>query len=151
MRIRDWSSDVCASDLAAPCWACAWARASTGRCPATATSTCACCRSSTSRRPPANCISEAAQPVVTKSPPCGGFFVPGPRRPGKRSAPGTCGPREKRCVCKLVRSEEHTSELQSLMRISYAVFCLKKKKSQCKTKVDRQPLHNITHDEAAAL
>src|SRR3546814_6068251 len=28
------------------------------------------------------------------------------------------------------RSEEHTSELQSLMRISYAVFCLKKKKSQ---------------------
>src|SRR3546814_8544640 len=29
-----------------------------------------------------------------------------------------------------VRSEEHTSELQSLMRISYAVFCLKKKKTQ---------------------
>src|SRR3546814_9110168 len=29
------------------------------------------------------------------------------------------------------RSEEHTSELQSLMRISYAVFCLKKKKSKC--------------------
>src|SRR3546814_582999 len=31
------------------------------------------------------------------------------------------------------RSEEHTSELQSLMRISYAVFCLKKKKPQTKT------------------
>src|SRR3546814_6602866 len=29
-----------------------------------------------------------------------------------------------------VRSEEHTSELQSLMRISYAVFCLKKKNNQ---------------------
>src|SRR3546814_8788867 len=29
-----------------------------------------------------------------------------------------------------VRSEEHTSELQSLMRISYAVFCLKKKKQE---------------------
>src|SRR3546814_4664004 len=29
-----------------------------------------------------------------------------------------------------VRSEEHTSELQSLMRISYAVFCLKEKKTQ---------------------
>src|SRR3546814_9823917 len=29
-----------------------------------------------------------------------------------------------------VRSEEHTSELQSLMRISYAVFCLKKKKTK---------------------
>src|SRR3546814_2690307 len=33
------------------------------------------------------------------------------------------------------RSEEHTSELQSLMRISYAVFCLKKKKEiRCKTR-----------------
>src|SRR3546814_2120869 len=31
------------------------------------------------------------------------------------------------------RSEEHTSELQSLMRISYAVFCLKKKKNQPQT------------------
>src|SRR3546814_10764949 len=31
---------------------------------------------------------------------------------------------------KQVRSEEHTSELQSLLRISYAVFCLKKKRSQ---------------------
>src|SRR3546814_7636513 len=32
------------------------------------------------------------------------------------------------------RSEEHTSELQSLMRISYAVFCLKKKKTQNRSK-----------------
>src|SRR3546814_7112638 len=32
----------------------------------------------------------------------------------------------------LARSEEHTSELQSLMRISYAVFCLKKKKTKTK-------------------
>src|SRR3546814_1336364 len=32
-----------------------------------------------------------------------------------------------------LRSEEHTSELQSLMRISYAVFCLKKKKNTNKT------------------
>src|SRR3546814_4494194 len=31
-----------------------------------------------------------------------------------------------------IRSEEHTSELQSLMRISYAVFCLKKKKKKTK-------------------
>src|SRR3546814_10266886 len=31
---------------------------------------------------------------------------------------------------KLIRSEEHTSELQSLMRISYAVFCLKKKNKE---------------------
>src|SRR3546814_1361374 len=34
-----------------------------------------------------------------------------------------------RLVAKLYRSEEHTSELQSLMRTSYAVFCLKKKKT----------------------
>src|SRR3546814_2207943 len=33
-------------------------------------------------------------------------------------------------ICGVERSEEHTSELQSLMRISYAVFCLKKKKVQ---------------------
>src|SRR3546814_6107545 len=34
-----------------------------------------------------------------------------------------------------VRSEEHTSELQSLMRISYAVFCLKKKKTTYHIKI----------------
>src|SRR3546814_1515466 len=39
------------------------------------------------------------------------------------------------------RSEEHTSELQSLMRISYAVFCLKKKKT---TRVTQPPLINQT-------
>src|SRR3546814_7397436 len=33
------------------------------------------------------------------------------------------------------RSEEHTSELQSLMRISYAVFCLKKKKNKKRTNI----------------
>src|SRR3546814_1633239 len=35
-----------------------------------------------------------------------------------------------RSLAALARSEEHTSELQSLMRISYAVFCLKKKNKQ---------------------
>src|SRR3546814_7429753 len=35
------------------------------------------------------------------------------------------------------RSEEHTSELQSLMRISYAVFCLKKKKEQKTTEIKK--------------
>src|SRR3546814_4663595 len=36
-----------------------------------------------------------------------------------------------RCACSpTTRSEEHTSELQSLMRISYAVFCLKKKRKK---------------------
>src|SRR3546814_2363785 len=41
------------------------------------------------------------------------------------------------------RSEEHTSELQSLMRISYAVFCLKKKK---KTNINKHTTTNLhTH------
>src|SRR3546814_7464771 len=38
------------------------------------------------------------------------------------------------------RSEEHTSELQSLMRISYAVFCLKKKKETKKTQTTSKAL-----------
>src|SRR3546814_8759057 len=42
------------------------------------------------------------------------------------------------------RSEEHTSELQSLMRISYAVFCLKKKKEQDNTKTIQSRRHQIT-------
>src|SRR3546814_9500025 len=37
-----------------------------------------------------------------------------------------------------MRSEEHTSELQSLMRISYAVFCLKKKMNKRPTRNNRQ-------------
>src|SRR3546814_6985516 len=41
------------------------------------------------------------------------------------------------------RSEEHTSELQSLMRISYAVFCLKKKKSR---KHQRTQTQKYTHN-----
>src|SRR3546814_8888178 len=43
---------------------------------------------------------------------------------------------------KAPRSEEHTSELQSLMRISYAVFCLKKKNKQTKKKQSKQRQHN---------
>src|SRR3546814_7470973 len=42
----------------------------------------------------------------------------------------------------LARSEEHTSELQSLMRISYAVFCLKKKK---KTQLDYSTTKYFSH------
>src|SRR3546814_2638044 len=47
-----------------------------------------------------------------------------------------------------VRSEEHTSELQSLMRISYAVFCLKKKKTIPDCAVDsnsRSHEEEVTH------
>src|SRR3546814_10840229 len=57
------------------------------------------------------------------------------RRKGRAAgdAKPDSGPRE--------RSEEHTSELQSLMRISYAVFCLKKKKRDI-TLTHRKTRHN---------
>src|SRR3546814_9360754 len=59
---------------------------------------------------------------------------PAPRpcaRPGHQDASFPSSARAR------ARSEEHTSELQSLMRISYAVFCLKKKK--------KQPHRHISH------
>src|SRR3546814_8359676 len=46
-----------------------------------------------------------------------------------------------------VRSEEHTSELQSLMRISYAVFCLKKKNNQRKNPPNNNLLHKTSQTE----
>src|SRR3546814_6364968 len=46
------------------------------------------------------------------------------------------------------RSEEHTSELQSLMRISYAVFCLKKKKHSVKSFIYRPP---SSHEQETTL
>src|SRR3546814_9082248 len=55
-------------------------------------------------------------------------------------------PRQRPAIARLAdfatwgRSEEHTSELQPLMRISYAVFCLKKKK-------DKQTIHNNSKNE----
>src|SRR3546814_4117200 len=56
---------------------------------------------------------------------------PASRSSTARPAPSTAG-----------RSEEHTSELQSLMRISYAVFCLKKKKNKKHTNKVSQYQHN---------
>src|SRR3546814_1815771 len=45
----------------------------------------------------------------------------------------------------LPRSEEHTSELQSLMRISYAVFCLKKKTNNITIYISQLIIYNATH------
>src|SRR3546814_3880097 len=56
-------------------------------------------------------------------------------RPGRDLASAV-----RRCLL-ACRSEEHTSELQSLMRISYAVFCLKKKKKKKKKKKRHQNLY----------
>src|SRR3546814_9508428 len=62
----------------------------------------------------------------------GGRCVPGPSptRGVMRSCSISSMPGFSACR----RSEEHTSELQSLMRISYAVFCLKKKKQHTQSK-----------------
>src|SRR3546814_3536909 len=51
-------------------------------------------------------------------------------------------------VAEVLRSEEHTSELQSLMRISYAVFCLKKKNKKQHTK---ERLIHITQQLSHAI
>src|SRR3546814_8745925 len=111
MRISDWSSDVCSSDLPAGVVVAGWGvvtgsgggGGTTG--PISLTRSC------------------PAPGQVRNAPagPCVPGRQPAPRHlrrlrtsdAGSAAAPG--------------RSEEHTSELQSLMRISYAVFCLQKK------------------------
>src|SRR3546814_3616865 len=96
MRISDWSSDVCSSDL----------RGVGGR--------------PLQYRAGRNRPFSGAAGV-------GGNHSISPDRGGDRiAAAGWRRPRQHRKG----RSEEHTSELQSLMRISYAVFCLKKKKKK---------------------
>src|SRR3546814_5908254 len=54
-------------------------------------------------------------------------------------ASGAVGRDEQETRSATWRSEEHTSELQSLMRISYAVFCLKKKKQKLNISKHRRP------------
>src|SRR3546814_5220940 len=83
LRIRDWSSDVCSSDLV--------------------------CLMGT-RSETSACESSRMD------------AIPNPARRWRST-----GATRAQCAGVGTRSEEHTSELQSLMRISYAVFCLKKK------------------------
>src|SRR3546814_2189520 len=62
------------------------------------------------------------------------------RRSVRVSVGDSCADSGNRADDSTDRSEEHTSELQSLMRISYAVFCLKKN-----TKLDRSPKYATTN------
>src|SRR3546814_3366669 len=62
-----------------------------------------------------------------------------PNEPAQPKGKGKAPPAAAAAAEVAPRSEEHTSELQSLMRISYAVFCLKKKKKQIKY----NNIHNI--------
>src|SRR3546814_4062489 len=86
------------------------------------------------RRPPRSTRTDTLFPYTTlfrssarRSPPWRRPPTTAPHpRSGTQAHPGSSR-------APLRRSEEHTSELQSLMRISYAVFCLKKKKASINT------------------
>src|SRR3546814_2781179 len=119
MRISDWSSDVCSSDLARTHQLDRWRRC------AVFLPGAMFCRI----RWQANdygtirwqlMVMQACTPLDAAQ------RIPGVQ-PGARLLLHAEGENQVRAV--LERSEEHTSELQSLMRISYAVFCLKKKNS----------------------
>src|SRR3546814_7412414 len=96
------------------------------------------------RRPPRSTRTDTLFPYTTlfRSPAISCTAAPAPPQRG-RGGHGEAPPAVRRpCVPPidyqaLERSEEHTSELQSLMRISYAVFCLKKK--------NNQKIHNLTN------
>src|SRR3546814_5309463 len=119
LRISDLSSDVCSSDLQQSDDAaedpeefllCIHASATTA--------SRARSRKSSRASPSTRCIAS-------------------PKRTVQYSGSGMCAPLGMlRCR---VRSEEHTSELQSLMRISYAVFCLKKTKHRLRKVVEQCP------------
>src|SRR3546814_7166755 len=80
------------------------------------------------RRPPRSTRTDTLFPYTTLFRSCStaprGPAISMVSRPSSPNCSTRCA-RTSRCSAK--RSEEHTSELQSLMRISYAVFCLKKK------------------------
>src|SRR3546814_4932562 len=64
-------------------------------------------------------------------------------RPHDRALGATAEGEEQCLLAAAARSEEHTSELQSLMRISYAVFCLKKKKHHYNMTDDMKRLYTL--------
>src|SRR3546814_4859505 len=126
LLISDWSSDVCSSDL-------------DHRRPALFARRCGkgACRSRSRAHDgvePADSRASIDSSRLLE----GSMFLPEPRRSGEsaigpnarssmsRGPPRSSGFPALRCRYAHRRSEEHTSELQSLMRISYAVFCLKK-------------------------
>src|SRR3546814_7343135 len=121
MRISDWSSDVCSSDLSRPGGTApvvdghragaARVEGALARSPITARR---------ERRRSAGRPRRCADAGLVRA--------------AVRQARARCAARSDRLAARAdraqsyCRSEEHTSELQSLMRISYAVFCLKQKK-----------------------
>src|SRR3546814_6657535 len=118
MRISDWSSDVCSSDLRRPA------------------------ASVTATDPVGNPLPNAQTGSPDGSRHCNGLLCRGRRpAPAHRVDEHVRGSTADR-ACRS-RSEEHTSELQSLMRISYAVFCLKKKK-KTQQYYNKETNHTVT-------
>src|SRR3546814_9679404 len=109
MRISDWSSDVCSSDLGPGCDSVPWLWVS----------------SSTPR-----------------------WRASHWRRSSSPSGMSSSSASTRKYSENFARSEEHTSELQSLMRISYAVFCLKKKKDTTIDYITNQTKSTQTHTSA---
>src|SRR3546814_2267246 len=101
MRISDWSSDVCSSDL------------------------------SRARRRSAQAVNAGRSGIEPKARPKS-TWLPTYTSAALKRSPSSHGEADFAAISS-VRSEEHTSELQSLMRISYAVFCLKKKNRKTQT------------------
>src|SRR3546814_5823952 len=95
------------------------------------------------RRPPRSTRTDTLFPYTTLFRSDAGHVDSGGRRRWRHS--GSCAACPGGANCRPhpsgagPRSEEHTSELQSLMRISYAVFCLKKKKKI--TENNHEPIH----------
>src|SRR3546814_1123208 len=112
MRISDWSSDVCSSDLCGT-----WPPSKVTVCPAIECSV-SC---GTSHAAGAIAVIDGALFASPCSPSAASMKSPVSTFIAPRIGASGRG--------KALRSEEHTSELQSLMRISYAVFCLQKTKS----------------------
>src|SRR3546814_3228300 len=124
MRISDWSSDVCSSDLRP-------ATGPHGKAPRPESSTPTRKSGDRPRSKGPSTLSDCDAEGIAAAMP-----ARAPRRL-RSHHPSHCkrmrvlpGHRAHARVARAARSEEHTSELQSLMRISYAVFCLKKKKNK---------------------
>src|SRR3546814_1881761 len=133
MRISDWSSDVCSSDLS---------RDQKALSRSTANASVRSSGVNMHQRLWNSCAKPASGPL---------FSVPATGCPGTIATPGGSTARRSSRMLPFTdptsetttRSEEHTSELQSLMRISYAVFCLKKKKK----KIKHERIYNNMKDQ----
>src|SRR3546814_7913753 len=134
MRISDWSSDVCSSDLGG--------KLGTAR--RLPVGSCRCALAHHRRRPckAGRRVTSFAERSCPPRPPSS----EGLRhshiscRRGPLSPHNGCRPE----TCSRDRSEEHTSELQSLMRTSYAVICVKHKHTKIQAKITQTTVESTT-------